>query len=378
MTITHRFTEIRTGRTLDRVELQKLLTLVRNHEIDAVVVGKLDRLSRNVAQLSMIAETCHNEGVELHYADFGIDTNTSMGRMIRNMRASYAEFEADIIYERTQGGRKAVMLSGQILGAAPSAPYGHMFTGEKKGKLMIRNEEEAAVILLMRDWILNDGYGTPTIARLLNERFISTPGRAAEWMAGVVYHILTDHSIAGTYYHNRFRRNKRGDKYPARTDPSEWIPIAIEEIITKEDFHAIQKNLASNRQLSTRNSKYFYLLGRRIFCSCGRSLSGDIHGKHRVYRCTGSKSIAPNQCRPTVSLRCDVVDPVVWEWIVTQLEPETLRLGLLAEREKSAQTLEELIRQKAMYQTQMKELSSRLERIQQGFNGGFYTLAPIG
>jgi site-specific DNA recombinase len=94
MKITHRLVEVKSGRTLDREELNKLFILIKNREIDAVVVGKLDRLSRNVAQLSMIAETCQEYGVELHYADFGKDENTPMGRMIRNMRGSYAEFEA--------------------------------------------------------------------------------------------------------------------------------------------------------------------------------------------------------------------------------------------------------------------------------------------
>jgi site-specific DNA recombinase len=133
---------------------------------------------------------------------------------------------------------------------------------------------------------------------------------------------LTDHSIAGTYYHNRFRREKRGDKYPARTDPSEWIPIPCDPIISKEEFDAIQVRLAQNKYLSSRNSKNYYLLGRRIKCACGRALGGDTHRGKRIYRCVGSKSVAAVKCRPTVQLPADVTEDFVWAWLVTQLETE--------------------------------------------------------
>jgi hypothetical protein len=228
------------------------------------------------------------------------------------------------------------------------------------------------------------GVRDPTIANKLTERAIQTPGGARKfgnkmrgstnWSAATVYRILTDHSIAGTYYHGRFKRAKRGDKYPERTDPSEWNAIAIEPIISPEEFAAIAKKLSENKYLSPRNSKRFYLLGRRIKCTCGHSLAGDTHRDKRVYRCVGSKSVAVTKCKPTVELRADVIEPFVWNWLVTQLEPANLRAGLEAEREQQADAIAELTRQIAIQEKQKGELQGRIVRIEEGFNGGFYTL----
>jgi DNA invertase Pin-like site-specific DNA recombinase len=379
MDITVRFVEVKSGRTLDRDELTKLLTLIKNREIDAVIVGKLDRLSRNVAQLATIAETCREYDVELHYADFGKDEDTPMGRMIRNMRGSYAEFEADIIYERTQGGRNEAMKS-RVLGAAPRAPYGHIFIGRGKDKKLVVNEDEADTIRQIRDWLLQEGLGTPSIAAKLTRLSITPPGAAiwrnTQWSAAGVYRILTDHSIAGTYYHGRYRRAKRGDKYPRPTDPSEWTAIECDPIISTEEFAAIQKKLIMNKELSKRNSKRFYLLGRRIKCKCGLSLTGDSHGAppRRTYRCIGSKSVAVRKCKPMVQVNADLIEQFTWNWLVTQLEPENLKAGLIAEQKRAAETIAELERQISIQHKQEKELNGRLARIQQGFNCGFYTL----
>jgi DNA invertase Pin-like site-specific DNA recombinase len=381
MEITHRLVEVKSGRTLDRDELQKLLTLIRNREVDAVVVGKLDRLSRNVAQLSTIAGTCHEFGVELHYADFGRDEDTPMGRMIRNMRGAYAEFEADIIYERTQGARDAAM-EERIFGAAPKAPYGHRFIGEKRNKQMVVDEDEATVVRLMRDMVLRDNLGTPAIASRLTTMQIPTPGRTynsqGNWNASSVYRILTDHSIAGTYYHGRWKRAKRGDKYAKPTDPSEWRAFPCEPIISPEEFTALQKKLAEHRELSKRNARRFYLLGSRIKCKCGRSMSGDTHGynKNRVYRCLGSKSVTPTKirCTPTNLVYADAMEHFVWNWLITQIEPANLKAGLIAEREKAAEIIGELVRQIAIQERALGELDKRLARIQDGYNGGFYTI----
>jgi hypothetical protein len=49
---------------------------------------------------------------------------------------------------------------------------------------MVIDPDEAGVVQLLRDWVLRDGYGTPTIARLLNEQGIKTPGRSVQWSAG--------------------------------------------------------------------------------------------------------------------------------------------------------------------------------------------------
>jgi hypothetical protein len=106
------------------------------------------------------------------------------------------------------------------------------------------------------------------------------------------------------------------------------------------------------------------------------SLTGDSHGKpaHRIYRCVASKNVSPKICKPFNSVRADRIEEFVWNWLLIQLEPENLKAGLIAERERAEEIIEELNRQVAIQERQLSEFDGRLARIQQGFNGGFYTL----
>ena len=70
----------------------------------------------------------------------------------------------------------------------------------------------------------------------------------------------------------------------------------------------------------------------------------------------------------------NVLETFVWDWLITQIKPENLKAGLIAEREKQTERVAEVLRQIAIQDRQQKELEGRLARIQEGFNGGFYTL----
>src|SRR5215216_1729163 len=86
----------------------------------------------------------------------------------------------------------------------------------------------------------------------------------------------------------------------------------------------------------------------------------------RVYRCLGSKNVTLTKHTPTTQINAELIEDFVWSWIVSQLEPENLRAGLLAERARSAEVVAELERQVAIQHRQEKELDNRLSRIQDG------------
>ncbi len=96
------YQEKRSGKTADRPELEKLLDYVREGE--AVVVTKLDRLGRSVADLANIAKLLEAKGVGLIIIDQGIDTTTAYGKMTFHMIAAVAEFELSLRYERQMEG----------------------------------------------------------------------------------------------------------------------------------------------------------------------------------------------------------------------------------------------------------------------------------
>jgi DNA invertase Pin-like site-specific DNA recombinase len=105
------FTETASGAKTDRVELAKLFTHIRVGDI--VVVNKLDRLGRSLKHLLEVVAKLEKMKVGLYSISDAIDTNTAQGRLFFNISASFAEFERDLIRERTKAGLEAARARGR-------------------------------------------------------------------------------------------------------------------------------------------------------------------------------------------------------------------------------------------------------------------------
>lgn len=98
----------------ERPELEKLLEHIR--EGDIVVVWKLDRLGRSLRHLVDLMALFKDKGVEFVSLNDSIDTTSIQGRLIFNLFASFAEFERELIRERTMAGLKRARENGRIGG----------------------------------------------------------------------------------------------------------------------------------------------------------------------------------------------------------------------------------------------------------------------
>lgn len=92
-----------TGTKEDRPEFTKLLNVLK--EGDTLVVTKLDRFARSMMQGSELVQGLIENGVRVHILNIGIMDNTPASKLIRNIFFSFAEFERDMIVERTQEGK---------------------------------------------------------------------------------------------------------------------------------------------------------------------------------------------------------------------------------------------------------------------------------
>ena len=99
-----------------RPALDALLQAVRRREVDGVVVCKLDRLARSVRHLTALAAEFEALGVHLVVLDQAIDTSTPSGRLLFHVLGSVAEFERDLILERTHAGLAAARRRGIVVG----------------------------------------------------------------------------------------------------------------------------------------------------------------------------------------------------------------------------------------------------------------------
>lgn len=93
-----------TGKVSDRPELDKLMKKLQSG--DTLVVTKLDRVARSVAAGTELIDELNNRGVKVNILNMGIIDDTPTGKLLRNVMLSFAEFERDLIVQRTQEGKE--------------------------------------------------------------------------------------------------------------------------------------------------------------------------------------------------------------------------------------------------------------------------------
>jgi DNA invertase Pin-like site-specific DNA recombinase len=127
-----------TGANLDRPALRKLLVDIEAGRVDAVVIYKIDRLSRSLLDFARLMEIFERRKVSLVSVTQPLNTTSSLGRLTLNILLSFAEFERTMIADRTRDKMGAARRKGKWLGGMPVLGYDIAATG---GKLVINAEE---------------------------------------------------------------------------------------------------------------------------------------------------------------------------------------------------------------------------------------------
>lgn len=147
-----------TGTKKSRPELDELLNDVEAG--DKIVITELARLGRSTRDLMNISERLESKGVELHSLKENIDTTTSTGKAMFGMLSVMAQFERDIISERTHEGLKSARARGRVGGRPKTAS---------------KDIERALILYDAKDLSVNDicdlvGISKPTLYKYVNER----------------------------------------------------------------------------------------------------------------------------------------------------------------------------------------------------------------
>ncbi|BBC61873.1 recombinase family protein [Melissococcus plutonius] len=111
------YTEKFTGTKLERKEFQKLLKELA--EGDTLVVTKLDRFARSTVQGLETVQNLFERGIKIHVLNMGIIENTPTGRLTFTIFSAFAEFERDMIVERTQEGKMLAKLNPKFKEGRP-------------------------------------------------------------------------------------------------------------------------------------------------------------------------------------------------------------------------------------------------------------------
>ena len=291
-----------TGANIERPALQKLLSDIKEHKIDCVVVYKVDRLSRSLMDFAQLLKFFEEHNVTFVSVTQHFNTNSSMGRLTLNILLSFAQFEREIISERTKDKMGAARKRGQWLGGRP--PLGYDL--DKENKRIIINEEEAKLIreifdlyvkgnsLLQTAKIINDkGYKTKHLAYKSGKVFGGKKYGVThiQWIIrNVVY--MGKVSYGGQIYDGKHKA-----------------------IIDENTFKEAQEKLKLNRveRKVTKNKDCTGLLSKLIHCKACNTLMFHTYtmkkGRHkyRYYVCSNAQKRGYSSC-PTRSVNAQAIE----------------------------------------------------------------------
>jgi site-specific DNA recombinase len=312
------------GALLARPELDRLRDDASKRLFDVALINDVDRLARDVSHLGIVKRDLERNGVEVVFAKLPTEKGPTSNLMV-NILGSFAEFERELIADRTRRGRRhKVEVRQQYLGGNTS--YGYRYiprekTGGRDGRLELFSQE-ALTVKQMFDWVDREGLSARRVADRLTEGGVTPRKGGSAWGKSSVLRILRNEMYAGVWYYNKYescepsKPAKNGDyKHSLRSSlrrraKSDWLPVKLPkalQIVEREQWTRVQERLDRNITFSPRNSRHRYLLKGLVKCGgCGARYVGDpCHGRF-YYRCHA-------RCKRIPTIKEDVLDVVVWQ-----------------------------------------------------------------
>src|SRR5436190_23552752 len=170
------------GGTLERPALQSLLTDIRASKIGVVVVYKVDRLTRSLADFAKLVELFEAHGVSFVSVTQQFNTTTSMGRLTLNVLLSFAQFEREVAGERIRDKIAASRRKGMWMGG--TVPLGY----DVKDRKLIVNKAEARKVRMIFQRFAKMGSATTLARSLREERVTNKQGKLID--KGYLYKLL--------------------------------------------------------------------------------------------------------------------------------------------------------------------------------------------
>ena len=319
------------GASLERPALQALLDQVRAQKIDIIVVYKVDRLTRSLADFAKLVELFDEHGVSFVSVTQSFNTTSSMGRLTLNVLLSFAQFEREVIGERVRdkiaaSKRKGIWVGGPV-------PLGYRSVGKK---LEVVPEEVALVRKIFGDYLRHGSIGALAVA--LDREDVRPRPRALangstiaaeRFMVGPLAHMLKNRFYIGEVVY-------RGEVHQGEHQP----------ILDRELFDEVQAQLARGtvqRNLARSRSPSF-LVGL-IFDDRGNPMSPS-HAKKKGVRYRYYVSQALLQSREAEVGSIGRVSAPDVEELVTRVVKEAVRADQDMVQTDDGSAERELIRQR--------------------------------
>jgi site-specific DNA recombinase len=295
-----------TGGNTDRPALRRLLADIEAGKVDSVVVYKIDRFSRSLADFMRMMTVFEQHGVAFVSVTQAFDTSSSMGRLTLNILLSFAQFEREIIGERIRDKIAASRQRGKWTGGTPI--LGYDVDRSNGSPRLVVNAAEASRVRQIFDLYLELGALLPVVAELdrrgwRNKAWTTRDGRRRGGLSFDkcrVYNLLTNVLYAGKVTHKR-------DVYAGEH----------EAIVPVDVFQRVQQQLLRNGRngAAEGRNRHGALLRGLLYCkACARVMSHTFttrgNRRYRYYTCTNAVKRGRAAC-PSRSLPAAEVERVV-------------------------------------------------------------------
>jgi site-specific DNA recombinase len=310
------------GGIIARPNMDRLRDDASKKIFDAVLINDVDRLARDVAHLGVIKRDLERKGVQLIFRKLPSE-NSPMRNLMVNILGSFAEFEKELIADRTRRGRRhKAEVRKVFVGSLPPFGYDYIPRGPRDREGIFRvNPQEAIVVRQMYKWADEEGLSARKIALRLTEMGVRPRKGGQRWAKSSVLRILRSEVYAGTWYYNKlesyepiaqgrnrtYRRSLKSSHRPrSRAD---WVPVPLApelKLVAMDSWKRVQACLTQNTAFSPRNSKHSYLLRGLVRCAgCNARFVGDPDHNRFAYRCH-------RRCKKVRSIGEEPLNTAVW------------------------------------------------------------------
>ncbi|GAC1417387.1 MAG: recombinase family protein [Burkholderiaceae bacterium] len=248
------------GGNMERPALRRLMTDIEAGKIDVIVIYKIDRLTRSLADFSKMVEVFERQGVSFVSVTQQFNTTTSMGRLMLNVLLSFAQFEREVTGERIRDKIAASKRKGMWMGGIPPLGY------DVENRRLVPNENEAKLIRHIFKRFVELGSGTMLFKELkldgmTSKAWTTQDGKTREGKLidkGLIYKLLNNRTYLGELRHKE-----------------QWYQAEHPPIIDRVVWDQVHAILATNGRVrgNATRATVPYLLKGIVFGNDGRALS---------------------------------------------------------------------------------------------------------
>jgi site-specific DNA recombinase len=287
------------GGTMERPGLKALMAMIERGLVDTIVVYKVDRLTRSLADFARIVDVLDASGASFVSVTQQFNTTNSMGRLTLNVLLSFAQFEREVTAERIRDKFRASKQKGMWMGGHPSLGY------DVKDRRLVVNEEEAETVRMIFRLYATEKSAMRALNEL-EESGVRSKARITKagnhfggnvFSRGALYRLLSNKTYLG-------KVDYKGTVYEGEH----------EAIVPQELWDGVAKVLAKNRcdRIAHNTPSRSFLKGR-IFTDDGRAFSPThANKKGKRYRYYQTKK---NKTAKAIRLPA----PQIEEHVVTQI-----------------------------------------------------------